>query len=310
MSLRNGEPGTTRLMRPKVTLRGGACMTLPADNDLSDWRPVKPHLLRGNSEIFNRILLMLPADVREEVRSACHFVEFPSDHVIYRSGAEIENTYFVNSGLVSLLKNMADGRSVEIGTIGREGLIGVFAASGFGHALADYIVQVPLAALRIKCGMLQRLMSKHDALRFAIKRYLFMLSEQLAQVSACNRLHSLEQRCCHWMLVARDNAPSDEFQLTHEFLASLLGVQRPSVSMTANGLQRRGLIRYCHGRITILDRAALEEGACECYRTVRRLIDKCFDPTNSHPEPVKHCYPERDEQCALHENFALKLSGT
>ena len=120
-------------------------------------------------------------------------------------------------------------------------------------------------------------MAQHAALRHSVMKYLFLISDRIAEISACNRLHSLEQRCCQWLLVAGDSACSDEFHLTHEFLASLLGVQRSSVSTTAKGLQKHGGIRYSHGHITILDRAALEANACECYRTRRRRIDEAFD---------------------------------
>ena len=279
MSLRNGVSGTIRPTRPKMVLRG-ACMTL-VDNELCNWplveRTIKPHLLWGDGKIFNRILLALPTEIRERLLCACHRVEFPYGHVIYRAGAAVEDAYFVDSGLVSLVKSMADGRSAEIGTVGAEGLVGAGTAFKVDRALTDYVVQVPMATRRISGSVLRREMAKHDALSRALTSFLFLQREQFVQVSACNRLHSLEQRCCHWLLVAHDSALADEFQLTHEFLASLLGVQRPSLSMTANGLQKRGLIRYHYGRMTILDRAALEETACECYRTLCRQIDELFD---------------------------------
>jgi CRP-like cAMP-binding protein len=226
--------------------------------------------------ILNRILLALPHQVREEILRQCDHVELASGHVIYSAGAPVAHVYFINSGIISLIKSMRDGRSVEIGAVGIEGLVGLFAAYGFDHALVDYVVQVPGTALRISKKTLQNEILIHDTLRSVVMRYLFLLTDQLAQVSACNRLHSLEQRCCHWLLVAHDSVMADKFQLTHEFLALLLGVQRPSVSMTANGLQRRGLIRYSHGHITILNRAAVEEAACECYRTLRGQIDHAF----------------------------------
>ncbi len=233
--------------------------------------------MRSASEkIFNRILLALPHAVREEVLHQCDRVELASGQVIYTGGAVVEYAYFINTGLVSLVKRMEDGRSVEIAAIGTEGLLGLFAAYGFDRALVDHIVQVPVLALRISRRALQKAISKHEALRRVMTRYLLLVAEQLAQVSACNRLHSLEQRCCQWLLVAHDNALSDQFQLTHEFLASLLGAQRTSVSMTANRLQKRGLIRYSHARISILDRAALEETACECYRARCNQIDHVF----------------------------------
>jgi CRP-like cAMP-binding protein len=233
-------------------------------------------LRRTSEKIFNRILLALPCAVRDEVLRQCEHVELASGQLIYAAAATVEYAYFVNSGVVSLVKAMEDGRSVEVAAIGTEGLLGLFAAYGFERALVDHIVQVPGTALRIRRKTLQNAILKHDPLQRMMTRYLLLVAEQLAQVSACNRLHTLEQRCCLWLRVAHDNAFSDQFQLTHEFLASLLGSQRSSVSMTASGLQKRGLIRYLHGRISILDRAALELGACECYRTRCSLIDQVF----------------------------------
>jgi CRP-like cAMP-binding protein len=222
----------------------------------------------------NRICLTLPPEDRQQLLRLCHPMQFPSGHVIYRTGDEIEDVYFIDSGLVCLLKRMEDGRSVEIAAVGAEGLVGVLSVVGSGPSVAEYVVQVPVAAHCIGLAVLQREMSTHVALRGRISRFLSLLTSQFAQVSACNRLHSLEQRCSSWLLIARDNVFSDRFQLTHEFMASLLGVQRPSVSMTANGLQKRGLIRYSHGHVAILDRLALESTACECYRVRRRQIDE------------------------------------
>jgi CRP-like cAMP-binding protein len=247
------------------------------DTQLSGGRALR----RANEKLFNRILLALPRAVREEILRQCEQVELTSGQMIYAGGAAVDYAYFVNSGLVSLVKSMEDGRSVEIAAVGNEGLLGLFAAYGFDYALVDHVVQVPALALRFSRRALQTAMSKHDALRRVMTRYLLLIAEQLAQVSACNRLHSLEQRCCQWLLVAHDNALSDQFQLTHEFLASLLGAQRTSVSMTTNRLQKRGAIRYAHGRISILHRAALEETACECYRARRNQIDQVFHLASS-----------------------------
>jgi len=233
-------------------------------------------LRRTNEKISNRILLALPREVRDELLRQCDQVELASGQMIYAGGAAVEYAYFVNGGLVSLVKVMEDGRSVEVAAVGTEGLLGLFAAYGFGRALVDHLVQIPATALRISRGKLQGAMAKHAALRRVMTRYLLLVAEQLAQVSACNRLHSLEQRCCQWLLVAHDNALSDQFQLTHEFLASLLGAQRTSVSTITSRLQKRGVIRYAHGRISIFDRAVLEAGTCECYRARRNQIDVVF----------------------------------
>ena len=215
----------------------------------------------------NRICLALPPEDRQQLLLLCHPVQFPSGHVIYRTADEIKDVYFIDSGLVCLLKRMEDGRSGEISVVGS------------GPSAAEYVVQVPVAPHCIGLAALQREMSIRVALRNRMSRFLSLLTGQFAQVSACNRLHSLEQRCASWLLIARDNVFSDKFQLTHEFIASLLGVQRPSVSMTANGLQKRGLFRYSHGHVSVLDRLALEFTACECYQVRRRQIDQTFrDP--------------------------------
>ena len=235
-------------------------------------------LSREGKTIFNRILLALPPEVCGQILRNLHHVEFTSGQTIYLEGAPIEQIYFLNSGLVSLIETMEDGRSVEIGVVGVEGLVGVFALFASGSALVNYVVQVPVMALCIDRKTLQNELSKHEAFQCLVHKYLFLLAKQLAQTAACNRLHSLEQRCCHWLLVAHDSALSESFLFTHEFLALLLGVQRPSVSMTANGLQKRGLIRYTHGHITILDRAAIERASCECYRVIRRQVDDLFSP--------------------------------
>ena len=149
----------------------------------------------ASEEIFNRILLALPHAVRDEVLQQCDRIEIASGQLIYGYGAEVEYAYFINTGLVSLIKRMEDGRSVEIAAIGIEGLLGLFAAHGFDRALLDHIVQVPVLALRITRRALQNSISKHETLRLVMTRYLVLVAEQLAQVSACNRLHSLEQRC-------------------------------------------------------------------------------------------------------------------
>jgi CRP-like cAMP-binding protein len=240
---------------------------------------------RATEKVFNRILLALPQSVCEAVLRHCDYVELASGQVIYAAAGKIEHAYFINSGLVSLVKTMEDGRSVEIAAVGSEGLLGLFAAYGFDRALVEHVVQVPAATLRISQKQLQNEIMKHDALRRMMTRYLLLVAEQLAQVSACNRLHSLEQRCCHWLLVANDNVFSDHFQLTHEFLGSLLGAQRSSISTTANALQKRGLIHYSHGRMSILDRAALEGTACECYRARRSQIDQAFRVQDSLRKP-------------------------
>jgi CRP-like cAMP-binding protein len=186
--------------------------------------------------------------------------------------------YFLNSGLVSLIKMMSDGRTVEIGAIGIEGVTDPNAAFGvLDAALMEAVVQIPGTALRISRDALRDQLEKDAALRSVLQRYLQFFVQQIVQSAACNRLHSLEERCCRWLLVAHDSARSDTFPLTHEFLAMILGVQRASVSIAAKNLQRAGLIKYTRGNVTVTNRKELEESACECYAVLRRQLQVLFE---------------------------------
>lgn len=265
----NRNPLDLTLGTPKMPARAETAARNPGSEALL--------LQREDQETRNRILLALPQKVREQMLRHCQRVEFPSGHMIYPAGAPVEHAYFIESGLVSLVKSMEDGQSVEVGAIGTEGIVGLFAVYGFDNALADYLVQVPVVAQRVKRTTLRDELSNHEVFHGLVEKYMFLLVYQIAQAAACNRLHSLEQRLSRWLLTAHDNAFADHFSFTHEFLAALLGVQRPSLSTAANRLQKRGLIRYMHGRVTILDRAAIEKAACECYRTIRQRIDALFD---------------------------------
>jgi CRP-like cAMP-binding protein len=229
------------------------------------------------SEIRNRMLLALPLHQRDELIRECARIEFPHRHVIYPRDAPIDNYYFIDRGFVSLIRTMHDGRSAEVGHIGVEGVAGLLATYGSSEAAADYVVQVPVTALRISRTIFQNALARNQQFRRIVDGYLLALAGQLAQVAACNRLHSLEQRFCYWLLLAHDNAFSDTFSLVHEFLALMLGAQRPSVSTIASKFQQRGIIRYVHGRVSVLDRPEIERAACECYRETRAQVDGLFN---------------------------------
>ena len=138
------------------------------------------------------------------------------------------------------------------------------------------MVQISGTTFRIKRNKLRDLMDEDPAVREALEKYAHFSVAAFAQTAACNRLHHLDERCCRWLLIAHDSARSDTFQLTHEFLAMMLGVQRAGVSITASALQKAGLIQYRHGQVTITNRAGLEDAACECYRTMSGKFDRLF----------------------------------
>jgi len=233
--------------------------------------------------VANRVLLSLAPATLKALMPALERVAMQKGDIVNLADCPVEYLYFLNRGLISLVKTMQDGRTVEIGVVGIEGVTEPQALFGSNKAPLDALVQVPGDAFRIKHETLKRMIREDDQLRGALEKYASFALRALAQTAACNRLHHLEERCCRWLLIAHDSALSDTFPLTHEFLAMMLGVQRAGVTITARSLRRAGLIEYKHGEVTITDRAGLEEVACECYREMRTEFERLF--------PKSHCVP-------------------
>lgn len=225
----------------------------------------------------NRILAAFPAETRERLDPGFEVIELQRGQVIHAAGDPIEYIYFIEQGLVSVVKTMSDGRMVEVGTIGKEGMIGLSALIGIDHVLVDVVVQAPGIALRLRPNLMVDEMAQNHQLRNLALRYGHALLLQFIQTAACNSLHSIEERYCRWLLIAHDSVRTASIPLTHEFLAALLGVQRASVSVVAGALQRAGVIEYRYGQVTILDRAELEARACECYRAIRTHLDQLLE---------------------------------
>ncbi len=227
-------------------------------------------------EISNRILLSLPLPSLERLLPDLELLNTTTGERISRIEVPIKFLYFVNRGIISLVKTMRDGRVVEIGAVGVEGITDPYALFGLYSAPVEAIVQIPGTALRIDREVLKHRMAEDAALRTVLEKYSNFALLALAQTAAYNRLHVLEERCCRWLLIAHDSALSDTFPLTHEFLAMMLGVRRPGVSIAANILKKAGLIRYSRGQVTITDRGRLEDAACECYAEMCTEFEKLF----------------------------------
>ncbi|MGY6661027.1 MAG: Crp/Fnr family transcriptional regulator [Glycocaulis sp.] len=223
--------------------------------------------------VTNRILAALPASTLDALRPELKPVRLSRGTVINEFGSRIDHIFFIARGLVSLVKTMADGRMVEIGAIGPEGVTGVNALFDIGTALIDTVVQLPGEAHRIPVSRLLALMKVHPSIHGLLEACVHTALNQITHTAACNRLHTSEERCCRWLLMCNDAALSDEFQLTQEFLSVMLGVRRVSVTHIAGDLQRAGIIRYHRGTMTIVDREALERRACECYDAVRSAYE-------------------------------------
>jgi len=222
----------------------------------------------------NRLLGLLPP--RDYARLLPHLQRIPLGYrqSLYRANSAIQFVYFIETGVGSLVNTMANGRAAEVGTIGNEGLVGLPIVFGDDRAPTSVYVQVPGAGLKMKAALFKREMARGASMRSVMLRYAHAFFNQVAQSAACNHFHSIDQRCCRWLLMTHDRMQSDEFLLTQEFLAMMLGVQRTGVTVAASALQRAGLIRYSRGNVTIIDRRALLRRSCECYGTSKKEFDR------------------------------------
>ena len=223
----------------------------------------------------NRLLDSLPPSTRLRVLANAREVALRSRDVLREPGGKLRFAYFPVDCVISLVVQMRDGTGIEAATVGREGLVGVSVFLGAEDLTRTRVVcQVPGRAWRIAPDVLLREAERSRSLRSLLGAYTQALFTQIEQSVGCNRLHGVEARCARWLLQSHDRSGRDEFHLTQEFLAMMLGVRRASVTVAAGALQRAGLIRYRRGVVRVEDREGLEALACECYATVRSVYDR------------------------------------
>lgn len=222
----------------------------------------------------NRVLAALPQEELEILRPDLEPVPLRLKQSLYAANRPIECVYFVHRGVVSMVTQMKDGAAVEIATIGPEGAAGLPLFLRATTMASEAFVQVPGEAAQIEAGAFRRALERCPQLHRLLLRYALALVGLIAQSSACNRVHAVEERCARWLLMTHDRVHEASFPLTQEFLAQMLGVRRPTVSIAAGMLQRAGLIHYVRGVITVLDRPGLEAASCECYRVVRDEFER------------------------------------
>jgi CRP-like cAMP-binding protein len=201
-------------------------------------------------------------------------VPFALGEVIYESGGQMGYIYFPTTAIISLLYMMENGSSAEMGVAGNEGLVGIALFMGGNTVPNRAVVQSAGEAFRMKPQMLQEEFARGGAFQRLLLRYTQALMTQMSQTAVCNRLHTVEQQLCRWLLLSRDRLNSDELVMTQELIANMLGVRREGVTVAARRLQEQGLIRYVRGRITLLDRSGLEATVCECYQVVKDEYDR------------------------------------
>ncbi len=226
----------------------------------------------------NRLLVALPPEDLARLRPRLEPVELELRKIIYAADEPITAVYFPESGWISMIAVLVDGNSAEVGIVGFEGLIGLPVLLGSDRSATEAIVQAPGIFLRLGVDAFREELDRSSAFRTLLLRYALAFQLQVTQTAACNGHHALEQRLARWLLAAHDRAEDDGFPMTQEFLAMMLCVHRPGVTVAARLLQQAGLIRYGSGHITVIDRAGLEAVACECYGAVTREFERLFGP--------------------------------
>jgi CRP-like cAMP-binding protein len=217
----------------------------------------------------NRLLARLPQQELERLLPHLGHVSFALGEVIYESGGQQSYIYFPTSAIISLLYLMENGSSAEMGVAGCEGLVGVALFMGGNTVPNRAVVQSAGVAFRMETKVLQDEFARGGMFQRLLLRYTQALMTQMSQTAVCNRLHTVEQQLCRWLLLSRDRLDTDELVMTQELIANMLGVRREGVTHAAGRLQEKGLISYVRGRITILDRRGLEASVCECYKVVK-----------------------------------------
>ena len=208
-------------------------------------------------------------------------VQMKLGDVLYEPNLPMRHVYFPSNGIVSLLYVMEDGDSAEIALVGNEGFVGVSLIMGGETTSSRAVVQSGGDSYRIKSALLVEEFMRGGPMQKQLLRYTQALLTQMAQTAVCNRHHSLDQQFCRWLLLSLDRLPSNELTMTQELIANMLGVRRESVTEAAGKIQRAGLISYHRGRITVIDRAGLEERVCECYAVVKAECDRLLEPKYS-----------------------------
>ncbi len=225
----------------------------------------------GN-HIYNKILLDLPPKERGLLFPKLEFVRLKTHHVLHEPGDSLKSAYFCNTGLISILSVFPDGKSVEVGLVGKEGFVGLPLVAGFRTAPTRAIAQVDATAFRVDGETLMVILRQCPKLERRLQQFSQIMAAWVTQIAACNRLHEVNERLARWLLMSADRVGSNSLPLTQELIAQMLGTRRSSVTVAAGMLQKAGLIAQSRGGVEIVDRRRLEEAACDCYGLMQGQI--------------------------------------
>lgn len=236
-------------------------------------QPSALHLRSSRAEV-NRILSSLSGPAFDRLMNDFELVPLLFKEEIHRPSATMTYVYFPLSGVLSMLTTLEDGTSVELATVGNEGMVDISVFLGLEASESQITAQIPGEALRMKSATFRHYLEAEPELRVAIGAYVLELFTMVAQNNACNRAHTVTERLARWLLMCHDRVDTDEFPITQEFMSEMLGVRRPTISTAASSLHGDGAIDYKRGTMMILDRGRLEAATCECYRLIRARFDR------------------------------------
>jgi CRP-like cAMP-binding protein len=251
-------------------------------------RQVTTVTARLSSPVVNCLIESMPSGPRARLLAHCTPDQLVFGDVLCESGKPIKHVYFPLTGYISLVAIVSGHQPIEMSMIGNEGMLGATLALGISTAPLQAVVQGAGTALRMTVAQFRLQLRQSPDLQRTLDRYLYVLIEQLTQTGACNSFHEVQARLARWLLMTHDRAHSDRFHLTHLFLAEMLGVRRSAVTIAAGELQRRQLIRYTRGQITVRSRRGLEEASCECYAAAMDAYARLLpvtDKMNPRTEP-------------------------
>jgi CRP-like cAMP-binding protein len=221
--------------------------------------------------VSNRVLLSTPDNEYRLMRPYLKYIDLPSHLSLHEPTQTIEFVYFLNRGMVSQVVVTKDGRTVEVGVVGNEGYVGAGLAVGLSRSSVREVLQIAGDGFQLRGNDLERIMRSAPQLRMILGKHTGLQGMQIAQTAGCNRLHNIQQRLSRWLLMAQDRAESPILAITHDFIATMMGTDRSTVSLAAAALQKRGILEYVPGAVNIVNRRKLEKSACECYSVIQQF---------------------------------------
>src|SRR5271154_6063601 len=224
-------------------------------------------------QVSNKILLATPDNEYESMRADLAYVDLPHHLSLHEPTQKIEFVYFPNRGMVSQVVVTKDGRTVEVGVVGNEGYVGAGLAAGLSRSPVREVIQIAGDGFRMMGNALERILRLAPQLQVLLNRHTGLQGMQVAQTAACNRLHNIQQRLSRWLLMTQDRVGSGALPITHDFIATMMGTDRSTVSAAASKLQKMGIIKYVRGAVNVMKRRELEKTACECYAVIQQVED-------------------------------------